>query len=174
MHRLSAFNLLINAMYYGITVVALPWSVLKVEAALRWPHYPSALLSGIALILGMFAVSLQAWAIVTLQTQGGGTPSPARPPRHLVQAGPYAWLRNPLNVGEVALLAALAAWFGSPGLAAYALLAALAFHLFIVFWEEPRHRALFGPAFDDYRARVSRWIPQRQRAPRPRPAKPPR
>lgn len=72
--------------------------------------------------------------------------------------GPCAWLRNPLNLAELTLFIGLAAWYASWEMAAYAVAAFLAFHLFIVAHEEPRHRHLFGAGYAAYAARVPRWF----------------
>ena len=36
-----------------------------------------------------------------------------------------------------------------------------AFHLFIVSYEEPHLRSVFGAEYDAYRAHVGRWLPGR-------------
>lgn len=65
-----------------------------------------------------------------------------------------------MNIGEVILFLALALWFASPLLTAYALLAAISFHLFIVIWEEPQHLRRFGKEYSVYETKVNRWIPK--------------
>ena len=65
-----------------------------------------------------------------------------------------------MNIGEVILFLALALWFASPLLVAYALLAAIAFHLFIVIWEEPQHLRRFGKEYSAYKTKVNRWMPR--------------
>jgi len=102
---------------------------------------------------------LQLWCIVLFHRRGQGTPTPALPPRSLVTTGPYRLIRSPMNVGEVLLFAGMAAWFGSIGLAMYAAAAWLAFHLFIVRYEEPHLARTFGAEYDDYRSRTGRWWP---------------
>lgn len=46
---------------------------------------------------------------------------------------------------------------GSGGV--YAAGVATAFHLFVVGYEEPHLRRVFGPEYDAYRQRVPRWLP---------------
>jgi len=65
-----------------------------------------------------------------------------------------------MNIGEVILFLALALWFASPLLLVYALLAAIAFHLFIAIYEEPQHLKRFGEEYSVYRAKANRWIPK--------------
>lgn len=150
---LLAKNLAVNAVYYAITVLALPAAVLFFER----PHGGSR----IGRITGAVAIAagaaLQLWCIVVFHRRGRGTPTPALPPQELVTNGPYAWIRNPMNVGEVLLFAGLAAWFGSIGLALYTAAAWLAFHLFVTRYEEPRLARTFGARYEEYRATVGRW-----------------
>ena len=42
----------------------------------------------------------------------------------------------------------------------YAALVAIAVHMFVVRYEEPRLRALFGAEYGAYTAQVGRWLPQ--------------
>jgi protein-S-isoprenylcysteine O-methyltransferase Ste14 len=157
---LTAKNLLINSIYYGVTVVALPAACLALESMLGMRRDPTlwSQISGAVLIA--LGAALQVWCIILLQRTGRGTPSPAVPTSRLVTAGPYHRMRNPLNVGEVLVFLGLAAWFGSLLLVAYALAAWVAFHVFIVAVEEPRHRKEFGEAYTRYAHEVMRWIPR--------------
>src|SRR5688572_5804296 len=118
-------NLLVNAIYYALTVVALPAAVLFLD---DHRFAPQRVIGTIAIVAG---AALQLWCIVLFHRRGGGTPTPALPPRRLVTSGPYRVIRSPMNAGEVVVFAGLAAWFGSIGLALYALAAWIAFHVFI-------------------------------------------
>jgi protein-S-isoprenylcysteine O-methyltransferase Ste14 len=77
----------------------------------------------------------------------------------LVASGPFALLRNPLYVGNIALwvgfaLAARLVWLAPVIL----LLLALEYHA-IVRWEETLLESRLGKAYRDYAARVPRWVP---------------
>jgi protein-S-isoprenylcysteine O-methyltransferase Ste14 len=56
-------------------------------------------------------------------------------------------------VGECVLLK-------SPIFVEYAVLVALGFHLFVLFYEEPVLRRKMGPAYEQYCREVPRWIPR--------------
>jgi protein-S-isoprenylcysteine O-methyltransferase Ste14 len=57
------------------------------------------------------------------------------------------------------------AWlFGSAALLLYAVVLAVAFHLLVIGYEEPRLRGQFGEQYETYRRTVSRWIPRPPRA----------
>ena len=77
----------------------------------------------------------------------------------LIASGPFARLRNPLYVGNIALwvgfaLTAQLVWLAPVIL----LLLALEYHA-IVRWEEALLESRLGQAYRDYAARVPRWIP---------------
>lgn len=75
----------------------------------------------------------------------------------LVDVGPYARLRNPLYVGNLALWAGFGT-FGWP--AAVVVVPLLALHYaVIVRWEERQLAAQLGEPYVDYLRRVPRWWP---------------
>jgi len=89
---------------------------------------------------------------------GGGGPGIAVPPDRLVAEGPYRYTRNPMYLGHLIFLFGLAITFWS--------LLGLAIFLVHIVWfqrrvleDEARLQKLFGAPYDDYRARVKRWIP---------------
>ena len=160
--NLLARNILVNAVYYAITLVGGPLVVLYIENLAGIPRLRSVTLAWLAIALAAAGIFVQAWAIVHLHRVGRGTPSPVAATTNLVTSGPYAFVRNPLNIGELLVFVALVAWFGSLGLLGYALAAWIAFHIFIIRHEEPRHRQQFGEAFVRYFANVGRWLPKRR------------
>ncbi|MFC4532519.1 methyltransferase [Sphaerisporangium dianthi] len=96
---------------------------------------------------------------------GGGTPLPYDPPGRLVTGGPYAYVRNPMQVAMTAgylVLAALDAVFLVAAFVTFCYGAGLA-----AWHEGERLEQRFGGAWHDYRRRVRPWIP------RLRPAMPP-
>jgi protein-S-isoprenylcysteine O-methyltransferase Ste14 len=77
----------------------------------------------------------------------------------LVAAGPFAFVRNPLYLGNIALwtgfaLAAQLVWL-APVIVA---LLGLEYHA-IVRWEERLLEARLGDGYREYAARVPRWVP---------------
>ena len=92
--------------------------------------------------------------------EGRGTPGPWDPPRRLVTGVLYAHVRNPMYIGILTTLAGEAILFRSFALVAWAIVAAAAFHLFVVLYEEPTLHRLFGAPYDEYRRRVPRWLPR--------------
>lgn len=51
-------------------------------------------------------------------------------------------------------------WFGSLRLLEYGLVVWLLFHLFVRAYEEPKLRGAFGSEYEEFCARVPRWIPR--------------
>lgn len=157
---LTLRNVAINVGYYGITLFALPAALLIAERRLGWAGSPRPAWRVAALVIALPGAALQLWCIVLFQRIGRGTPSPLLPTRSLVRRGPYRRVRNPMNLGELAVFAGLALWFASPILAAYVAAAALVFHAFVVWVEEPWLAAQHGAAYDRYRRAVRRWLPR--------------
>ncbi len=116
----------------------------------RWP--------GAVLIAAGLIVIVDAF--VRFVREGQGTPAPVAAPRHLVVRGPYRWVRNPMYIALVVMIAGQALVFGSAALLAYGALIALIFHTFVLLYEEPTLRGRFGAEYEAYAAAVPRWIPR--------------
>jgi protein-S-isoprenylcysteine O-methyltransferase Ste14 len=101
------------------------------------------------------------WTVSDFATSGGGTPLPADPPRKLVVRGLYRYVRNPMYLGVLMIILGWAAVFSDAWLGVYAVGVALLVHWFVVFYEEPRLRQLFGSQYDEYCKKVGRWLPRR-------------
>jgi protein-S-isoprenylcysteine O-methyltransferase Ste14 len=77
----------------------------------------------------------------------------------LIDTGPFAYVRNPLYLGNIALWTGFALVARLPWLAPIiVLLLGFAYHA-IVRWEEGLLEARLGQAYRDYAARVPRWLP---------------
>jgi protein-S-isoprenylcysteine O-methyltransferase Ste14 len=77
----------------------------------------------------------------------------------LVDRGPFAYVRNPLYVGNIALWIGFAVSAGLLWVApVLALLLAFEYHA-IVRWEEGLLESRIGAAYREYTARVPRWVP---------------
>jgi len=100
------------------------------------------------------------WCVRDFYVAGKGTLAPWDPPKRLVTIGLYRYVRNPMYVGVLTLVAGWALLLKSPLLAGYTLALALAFHLRVVYYEEPWLAAQFGAAWRHYCARVGRWWPK--------------
>ena len=81
-----------------------------------------------------------------------------------IRRGVFRSVRNPGYVAVLAMIAGQALIFGSATLLGYTAAVALAFHLFVVLYEEPHLRRKFGSNYQDYCRRVPRWLPRRRAA----------
>lgn len=114
-----------------------------------------------AVVFALLVAGLLLMAVAALQfARAKTTINPLRPARAsaLVTGGLFRISRNPIYVGDVLLLAALALWLGSwPGAVWVA-----AFVFYIDRWQiGPEEAALAGLFGDEYRAycsRVRRWV----------------
>jgi protein-S-isoprenylcysteine O-methyltransferase Ste14 len=140
----------------GTVAVVAPWWISRWQPspAASWPLRAI----GILLVSAGAPVLLDSFARFALQ--GSGTPAPVFPTRHLVATGLYGYVRNPMYVAVVSLILGQAAIFANLRLAAYGALVWLAFHLFVLLYEEPTLRASYGGEYERFCQAVPRWIPR--------------
>jgi protein-S-isoprenylcysteine O-methyltransferase Ste14 len=121
----------------------------------------------LALPLLLLGGVLYAWCVWDFATVGRGTPAVFDAPKQLVVRGPYRQVRNPMYLSILMLILGWAVMFQFLALCWYALCLGLAFHLFVVLYEEPRLGRRFGTEYPEYCAKVDRWWPRfrRQSAP---------
>lgn len=107
--------------------------------------------------------ALLIWAVREFHVAGKGTLAPWSPPRHMVPSGPYRFSRNPMYAGVTVILLGWAIGFRSVPHFLYAIAVAIAFHLRVVYGEEPWLARTYREAWSRYAARVPRWVfPSRQ------------
>jgi protein-S-isoprenylcysteine O-methyltransferase Ste14 len=155
---LALRNLLFTILVPGAGGVYVPWLILTrhgaAPAPAAWYAVP-VIVIGIAL----YFACVRVFAVV-----GRGTPGLWDAPRQFVAAGPYRWVRNPIYIAAVVIVSGEAWLFLSAGVLLYSGGLALACHVIVVGYEEPRLRARFGEQYEDYRRAVSRWVPHQPRA----------
>jgi protein-S-isoprenylcysteine O-methyltransferase Ste14 len=142
-------------------VVALVCALLMWAAAraMPLPALPAASRLPLALVLAVAGVGADLAGLLTF-LRARTTINPLRPggATSLVTSGIYRLTRNPMYVGLALQLLAWAAYLG----AAAALPLVACFVLYVTrFQIVPEERILagvFGAAYDEYRARVRRWL----------------
>jgi protein-S-isoprenylcysteine O-methyltransferase Ste14 len=95
--------------------------------------------------------------------EGRGTLAPVDPPRFVVRGGAYRVVRNPMYVANISIVIGSGILFQSWLLFLWASVLLVAFHLFVIFYEEPTLQRMFGDDYESYRRSVGRWIPRRPR-----------
>ena len=118
---------------------------------------PVQVAGGLLIVIGA-GVLLDSFARFALH--GLGTPAPVFPTRHLVVNGLYRYVRNPMYVAVVAAIAGQGFLFGNISLLEYGAAVWLAFHLFVMLYEEPTLNRSFGAEYDAFCVKVPRWIPR--------------
>jgi protein-S-isoprenylcysteine O-methyltransferase Ste14 len=147
-----------STLFIGLVLVLLPGELLA-RAGIAAPEtIRAAELAGIAIAVAGGALAL--WCILTFALIGGGTPAPFDPPRRLLVRGPYAVVRNPMYIGAALALGGASLVYGSLALLSYGAAFLLVTHLFVVLYEEPTLRRLFGAEYESYCRRVRRWWPR--------------
>jgi protein-S-isoprenylcysteine O-methyltransferase Ste14 len=148
-----------STLFIGLILVLLPGRLL-VRAGIAAPEVlGAAQLAGIAIAIAGGALALS--CIASFALIGGGTPAPFDPPRRLVVRGPYGVVRNPMYIGAGLALGGASVFYGSLALASYGAAFVVVTHLFVVLYEEPTLRRLFGAEYESYCRRVGRWWPRR-------------
>ena len=112
----------------------------------------------LALIPFTAGVVLLLWCVGAFYRTGRGTLAPWDPPRALVVTGVYRLSRNPMYVAVVLILCGWALGFWSRPLAIYAIVVTTAFHLRVVFGEEPWLARTYGADWERYKGHVPRWL----------------
>jgi len=101
------------------------------------------------------------WCVREFYLAGRGTLAPWSPPQHLVVSGLYRVSRNPMYVAVMLILVGWAVGFRSRALTIYAIAVMIAFHLRVVFGEEPWLARRYGEEWVHYRLSVPRWVGRR-------------
>jgi protein-S-isoprenylcysteine O-methyltransferase Ste14 len=145
-----------------VNIVVIPSLILLASSGFSITIVARAIATADALIAAPFVIvggALIAGSIRLFVRRGLGTLAPWDPPRRLVISGLYRWLRNPMKAGLFLVLAGEAIAFRSVPVAVWLAFFASVNLVYIRLWEEPDLRRRFGPEYDEYCARVPRWIP---------------
>ena len=139
----------------GIVAFAVPLLLFETNE----PHSPAWAIGLVPLLAG---IVLLLWCVREFYVAGRGTLAPWTPPLNLVVTGLYRFSRNPMYVAVLFILIGWATVFRSWPLSIYALAVGVAFHLRVVFGEEPWLAQTFGEEWARYKAQVPRWLALRR------------
>jgi protein-S-isoprenylcysteine O-methyltransferase Ste14 len=140
----------------GTVAGLIPWWITRWRFEAPLLGWAGRIAGGLLVAAGVLGLldSFARFALV-----GRGTPAPIAPTERLVVSGLYRHVRNPMYLAVVSIIFGQALLFGSTTLLWYGALVWLAFHLFVLFYEEPTLRRRYGGEYDRYRAAVRRWQP---------------
>jgi protein-S-isoprenylcysteine O-methyltransferase Ste14 len=151
MNTLFARALLAFLALPGIVAFLVPWLLLSPGAAGRSIYTLGLLPLGLGIVLLL-------WCVREFYRAGRGTLAPWEPPQRLVMTGLYRFSRNPMYIAVLLILSGWALTFRSRPIAIYAVCVLVAFHLRVVFGEEPFLAQAHGEHWTQYKARVPRWL----------------
>lgn len=141
----------------------LPWRYFGLREVDFDMTNPLHLLGGLLIALG---AALLLTCIYEFAARGRGTLSPADPPSTLVVQGLYRYVRNPMYLSVLTIVAGEIILTRSVELTMYWLAFFVAANVFVRGYEEPYLRRQFGVSYDDYMRRVGRWVPRFGTAPK--------
>jgi len=148
-----------------LSILLLPATVTLVVPYFIFSSRPFPPLSIVAMFSGAVVIlcglTLVFVTIRYFATQGRGTLAPWDPPKHLVVAGVYRHVRNPMISGVVLILFGEALALLSRGLLNWALGFLLINFIYIPLLEEPMLEGRFGDEYRQYKQNVPRWVPRR-------------
>ena len=140
----------------GVMAGLLPWMLTgwDVNGTPSWP----AAAAGWLLVAAGGTALLHAFARFVVE--GLGTPAPVAPTQHLVVGGLYRYVRNPMYIAVVMVIAGQALILGRPGLLLYAVAFGAVVWSFVHWYEEPTLERSFGAEYQAYRRAVPGWRPR--------------
>lgn len=152
------------AVFFGMLLVVTVLSLFT-DRALGLPRLLPGAWGWVAGIpLAAAGAILWAWCIVLFR-RARGTPVPFNPPRRLVAAGPYAWVRNPMLTGVFACLFALGFLLHSVSMVfVWTPLFVIANAVELKLVEEPELERRLGASYREYKRRVPMFVPKPPRA----------
>lgn len=125
--------------------------VLAVPDALRW--------AGLLLIAAGGGLSYYSfWLCIT---RGRGTAFPTEPPKEMLVFGPYKYVRNPMYIGNLAMVFGAGLWFSSAVVLLYAVALCFVTHVYVTLLEERGLTERYGDLYLRYVKTIPRWLPRR-------------
>lgn len=147
--------------------VALPLALARHDGRHRWTGKVSAITKRFGLMLVASGGAIVVSSTLEHFRHDGSTrdraPWPGAIPEFIVLGGPYAFIRNPMYLGELIM------WLGwtlllESGTVAVSSAAMAGAMVLVVRREERRLTAAFGEEYRRYMARVPRWLPSHLRS----------
>jgi protein-S-isoprenylcysteine O-methyltransferase Ste14 len=153
------------------TIFILPGNVvIVIPSTLLWVSYrflgkttlfsPNSYVIIAALIFLVAGLALSIATVRLFVTIGRGTPAPWDPPRRLVVAGPYRYVRNPMISSVLCMLLGESMLFDSWLILLWFVFFLIANMIYLPLFEENGLEARFGEEYREYKKHVPQWIPR--------------
>lgn len=140
----------------GMVCGLVPWLI----TGWRRPDESLLLVDVTGWLLVLAGAAVMVHAFVAFVRHGRGTPAPPAPTERLVVEGAYRYVRNPMYVAVMALVLGQLLLFPSWWLLGYLMVVGVVMEAFVRGYEEPTLHHAYGPAYDDFRDAVPRWVPR--------------
>jgi protein-S-isoprenylcysteine O-methyltransferase Ste14 len=141
----------------GVVAGLVPWLLTGWQSIPLPAWWAPVRVLGVTMAAVGFLVLIRAFA--RFAVEGRGTPAPIAPTEKLIVTGEYRYVRNPMYIAVLALIAGQALFFGSASLVTYAFLVWLAVATFVRLYEEPTLTRRYGQQYLEYKAAVPAWVP---------------
>lgn len=125
----------------------------------RWHPLP-ILSSGGTTLVGMLLVlcGFVGAPAITAFRRASTSPKPWVPSTALVTSGPYRFTRNPMYLGFTLMYLGVAVWANAAWPLLFLPVVLIAMHYGVILREEAYMAGRFGVEYEQYRARVRRWV----------------
>ncbi len=150
-----------GAFFLGVVLGLLPWVSYRLDVYVPAVHVELGWFRCVGGAMLAVCLAVYFYTAYVLAARGRGAYVEFDPPTTFVSTGPYRWVRNPIVACLMGVFLGEAILLSSTGAFLMFLVALLLAHLQVVHVEEPLLRKRFGKSYDDYLARVPRFIPKR-------------
>jgi protein-S-isoprenylcysteine O-methyltransferase Ste14 len=140
----------------GVLLVFVPWLLTRLHVPANQP-IALKVLCGVVIVAGLVPLLESIGRFVLV---GRGTLVPAVPTERLVESGLYRFVRNPMYLGVLTVIAGEALLFESRGVMFEFFVAWIGMDLFVRLYEEPRLMRAFPAEYARYCRNVRRWLPR--------------
>ena len=118
---------------------------------------PAFILGIVIMVIGLYVITMTVSSIIRI---GRGTLAPWAPSQHLVIAGMYGYVRNPMILGVLTVLIGESVSILSYRIMIWVVCFFLINTIWFVVFEEPSLEKKFGDEYRQYKENVPRWIPR--------------
>ena len=154
---LALRSILWTLAFPGFFAGYVPWRYFGVsDVDFRWRD-PVQVIGAVLIASGAALLIACIWEFAR---RGRGTLSPVDPPKELVVQGLYRYVRNPMYLSVLTIVAGEIILTRSGPLLVYWIVFFGCANLFVMGYEEPYLRRQFGDSYEAYTRSVGRWIPK--------------